>query len=83
MACNSAILSTPALGAGFGEGFGGAPEDDDLTFSLDGMDFELLGGGGPVWWCSLESENVRSAVKMTISSPFRSLISNLKYHGEQ
>jgi len=69
-----------------GGGRGGASETavEGLTMLLDETALEWLGeGGAGAAYCSLESEKVRSAVKITSSSPFRSSMSNLKYRGEQ
>ena len=79
IACISATLSRPIFGAGFGGGGGGksfAPAGATDVVRLKGLpDDELLPSG--VWMASLASENVRRAVRMTISKPLRSSMSNL------
>lgn len=72
----------PVLGAGLGGGRGRASNivAGGLTLLGDDTALELLdGGGGGIADCSFASEKVRSAVRITSSSPFRSSTSNLKY----
>lgn len=82
IACISAILSIPVLGAGFGGGAGGVSAEGDLDPSiaeealLRGLLEEGPASGG--WCASLASWKVNNAVNRTISNPLRSSISNLQ-----
>jgi len=74
IACNSATLSTPVLTGGLGGSLSALSE-------VWGSALEIISDTGGVAtgmrWASLESEKVMRVVKIRISSPFRSLMSNL------
>lgn len=79
IACSSAILSTPVLGSGLGGGGGGVALLDTRCVMPDfnPVAVGVVDPSSDEWMLSLESWNVSSAVKITISSPFLSSISKL------
>lgn len=66
------MRATPFLAGGLGGGVGVAMADEGGEFGVE-EDAVVLGSR----YASLASWNVKSAVKMTISRPFRSSMSNL------
>lgn len=74
IACNSATLSTPVLAGGLGGSFSALSKDWGSALEIISDTGSVATG---VRWTSLESEKVMRVVKIRISSPFRSLMSNL------
>ncbi len=88
IACISAILSIPVLGAGLGGGTGGGasldvvgvPTSAEVALAIGLLEGALLDVRSGLCCASLESWNVINAVRTTISSPLRSSMSKLSFY---
>ena len=90
IACISAILSIPVLGAGFGGGTGGGasleldvvgvPTSAEAALAIGLLEGALPDVRSGLCCASLESWNVINAVRTTISRPLRSSMSKLSFY---